>query len=179
MKRLWVLLPVVAVLVYAEPAHAQLKAQGIYIGASGGVGLTKLNFDEIDLLDDTALVWKAVVGYRARFFAFEIDYRSLSQLKALFPGSELVAKSNGFTGSALLILPLGPIDIFGRGGGHYSTSEFGFGNDAVETKAWSLLYGAGLGLRIGNFALRVEYERPQIEAISELHQMTAGFTIAF
>jgi hypothetical protein len=179
MKRLWVLAAVLCILVYAAPAEAQLKAQGLYIGASGGAGLTKLSIDEIDLIDDTSLVWKAAVGYRMRFLAFEIDYRSMSKVKALFPGSEVAAQSKGFTGSALLILPAGPIDFFARGGGHYATSEIGVGADIGETKAWSLLYGAGLGIRVGSFALRFEYERPQIEVIPDLHQLTVGFTIAF
>jgi len=182
MKRLWVLVTVLLLFAYADSALAQggkLKAQGFYIGGSGGVGLTKLDFDAINLLDDSALVWKAVTGYRWRYFALEFDYRSLSQIKAVFPGSELTAKSKGFTGSLLLILPLGPVDIFGRGGGHRATSTVGFNEDLTETKEWSLLYGGGLGIRVGSFALRFEYERLDLEAISELNQVTGGFTIAF
>lgn len=182
MKRLWVLVPVLFLFAHAEPALAQggkLKAQGFYIGGSGGVGLAKLDFDEINLLDDSALVWKAVTGFRWRYFAVEFDYRSLSQVKAVFPGSELTAQSKGFTGSLLLILPLGPIDFFGRGGGHRATSTVGFGEDLVETKEWVLLYGGGLGIRVGSFALRFEYERVDLEAIAALNQLTGGFTIAF
>jgi len=182
MKRLWVLVPVLLMLAYATPALAQggkLKAQGIYIGASGGVGLTKLDLSEINLLDDSALVWKAVAGYRWRYFAVEFDYRSLSQVKAVFPGSELTAKSKGFTGSLLLILPLGPIDLFGRGGGHRATSDVGFLDDIERTEEWALVYGGGIGFRVGSFALRAEYERLDLEAISELNQITGGFTIAF
>lgn len=182
MKKLWVVVPVLLMLTYAGPTFAQggkLKAQGFYIGGSGGVAQTKLDFDQINLLDDTAVVWKAVAGFRWRYFAVEFDYRSMSQVKAVFPGSELTAESKGFTGSLLLILPLGPIDLFGRGGGHRATANVGFGNDIVETKEWSLVYGGGLGLRIGSFALRVEYERLDLEAITELNQVTGGFTVAF
>lgn len=182
MKKLWILVPVLLMFAYAEPALAQggkLQAQGFYIGGSGGVGLTKLDFDEINLLDDSALLWKAVAGVRWRYFALEFDYRSLSQVKAVFPGSELTAKSKGFTGSLLLILPVGPIDLFGRGGGHRATTTVGFGDDLNETKEWVLVYGGGLGIRMGSFALRFEYERLDLEAITELNQLTGGFTIAF
>jgi len=182
MKRLWVLVPVLLLSVYGESALAQggkLGAQGVYIGGSAGVGLTKLDFNQINLLDDSSLVWKAVAGYRWRYFALELDYRSLSQVKAVFPGSEVTAESKGFTGSLLLILPLGPIDLFGRGGGHRATSTVGLGNNLVETKEWVLLYGGGLGFRVGSFALRFEYERVDLEAIAQLNQVTGGFTIAF
>jgi len=182
MKRLWVLVPVLLMFAYADPAFAQggqLKAQGFYIGGSAGVGLTKLDFDEINLLDDSALVWKAVAGFRWRYFALEFDYRSMSQVKAVFPGSELTAKSKGFTGSLLLILPLGPIDFYGRGGGHRATSTVGFLDDLVETKEWVLVYGGGIGFRVGSFALRFEYERLDLEAITEVNQVTGGFTVAF
>ena len=59
MKKLWVLVTALLLFAYAEPAFAQggkLKAQGFYIGGSAGVGLTKLDFDDINLLDDSALV---------------------------------------------------------------------------------------------------------------------------
>jgi len=182
MKRLWVLALVLLLFVCAEPVLAQggkLSAQGFYIGGSAGVGLTKLDFNEINLLDDSSLVWKAAAGYRWRYFAVEFDYRSLSQVKAVFPGSELTAESKGFTGSVLLILPLGPIDFFGRGGGHRATSTVGFVGSEAETKEWVLVYGGGLGFRVGSFTLRFEYERVDLEAIAELHQLTGGFTIAF
>ena len=83
MKRLWILLPLLAVVAFAEPASAQgLKAEGFYIGASAGAGLTKLEFENINLLDDSALVWKVGAGWRWRFVAIEFDYRQLSQLNA-------------------------------------------------------------------------------------------------
>ena len=181
MKRLWVIAPVLLLLAYAEPALAQgkLKAEGLYIGASGGLGLTKLDVEEINLLDDSSVAWKVVSGFRSRNFAMEFDYRSLSEVKAIFPGSELTASAKGFAGSALLILPLGPVDLYGRGGVWRATSKVGFGEDIEELKEWAWMYGGGLAFRIGSFALRVEYERPSLELISELHQVTGGFTIAF
>ncbi|NKB90332.1 MAG: outer membrane beta-barrel protein [Acidobacteria bacterium] len=180
MKRLWVLLLLAAVVWVAEPVEAQgLKAEGFYIGGSVGAGLTKLEFDQINLLDDSALVWKVGAGYRWRFFAIEFDYRQLSQLNAILPGSEITADSKGFTGSLLLILPAGPIDLYARGGGHRATTKVGLGDDITETEEWALMYGGGIAFRIGSFSLRAEYERPQLDAISDLHQVTAGFTVAF
>jgi hypothetical protein len=181
MKKLWVLLPVLCLVAYAAPAAAQgkLKAEGFYIGASGGLGLTKLDIDEINLLDDSSVAWKAITGYRSRNFAMEFDYRSLSEVKAIFPGSELTASAKGFATSALLILPLGPVDLYGRGGVWRASTKVGFGADIVEDKQWAWMYGAGLAVRIGSFSLRAEYERPSLEAISNLHIVTGGFTVAF
>ncbi len=182
MKRLWVLAPVLLLFVYAEPALAQggkLQAEGFYIGGGAGVSLTKLDLDEISLIDDTSVQWKAIAGFRWRFFALEFDYRSLSEVRSAIPGSELTAESRGFTGSALLILPVGPIDLFGRVGGHRATSDVGFGASLVETKEWAVIYGGGLGLRLGPVTLRAEYERPQLDAMTDLHQVTGGLLIAF
>ncbi len=181
MKRLWVLGLLAAGLVCADSALAQgkLKAEGVYLGGSAGAGLTKLDIDNVDLLDDTSLAWKAVVGFRSRYFAVEFDYRSLQEVNSVIPGSEITAKTKGFTGSALLILPVGPVDIFGRAGGFRATSTIGIADNITETKEWALVYGGGLGLRVGSFTLRVEYERPQLEAIEDLHLLMGGFTIAF
>ena len=196
MKRLWVFaLLLLLALTSFEPALAQnqqssqggkLKAQGIYIGGSAGVGLTKLDLDEINLLDDSSLAWKAVAGYRWRNFAVEFDYRSLAKLEATIPGSELTAEAKGFSGSALLLLPLGPVDFFGRIGTFRATTKIGIGDAVNETKEWALIYGGGLGFRAGSFTIRAEYERPKLEPLIdgvasnvELHQFTGGFTIAF
>jgi hypothetical protein len=180
MKRLWVLLFVLAAVVVAKPASAQgLKAEGFYIGLSGGVGLTKLEFDNINLLDDSALTWKGAAGVRWRFFAVEFDYRQMSQVNAILPGSEITAESKGFTGSLLLILPVGPIDLYARGGYHRATTKVGLLDDIEETQEWAPIYGGGLAIRIGSFSLRAEYERPKLDAITDLHQVTGGFTVAF
>ena len=179
MKRLWEIGVLVVVRGHASPALAQggLAAQGTYIAGSIGAAAIRLDADEINLIDDTTITWKVGLGQRWRYFAFEIDYRSLNELTAIFPGADLTMSTTGFQGSMLLILPAGPLGIFGRGGLFRWKHRSGIAEDITETKGADFAYGAGVALRLGSFSLRAEYERFQVEFLRDLQMVSAGITI--
>ncbi len=181
MKRLCGIGVLVVLLGCTSPALAQggLAAEGSYIAGSIGAALIRLDVDEINLIDDTTIAWKAGAGHRSRYIAFEIDYRSLRELTASFPGSDLTARTTGFQGSMLLILPAGPFEIFGRGGWFRWKHETGIAGDITETKGTDFVYGAGAALRLGTFSLRAEYERFRVDFLQDLQMVTAGITIGF
>ena len=181
MRRLCGIGVLVVLLGCASPAFAQrgLAAEGSYIAGSIGAALIRLDVDEINLIDDTTIAWKAGVGYRSRYIAFEIDYRLLSELTAIFPGSDLTARTTGFQGSVLLIFPAGPFEIFGRGGWFRWKHETGIAGEITETKGADFAYGAGAALRLGTFSLRAEYERFRVDFLQDLQMVTAGITIGF
>ena len=181
MRRLWGIVVLVALLGCASPALAQgsLAAEGLYISGSVGAALIRLDLDEINLIDDTTIAWKAGAGYRARYFAIEIDYRSLSKLTTIFPGADLTSRTTGLQASMLLILPAGPLDIFGRGGWFRWAHETGIAADITEMKGTNFAYGAGVALRLGTFSLRAEYERFQVDFLRDLQMVSAGITIGF
>lgn len=181
MRRLWEIGVLVVLLGYASPALAQggLAAEGPYIAGSVGAALIRLDLDEINLIDDTTIAWKAGAGYRSRYLAFEVDYRSLNKLTAAFPGADLTASTTGFQGSMLLILPAGPFEIFGRGGWFRWKHLAGVADDITETTGTDFAYGAGAALRLGTFSLRAEYERFQVDFLRDLQMVSAGITIGF
>ncbi len=181
MRRLWGSAVLVVLLGHASPALAQggLAAEGPYIAGSVGAALIRLDIDDVDLIDDTTIAWKAGLGYRGRYFAVEVDYRSLRELTAAFPGADLTASTTGFQGSMMLILPAGPVDLFGRGGWFRWKHESGIAAEITETKGTDFAYGVGIALRLGTFSLRAEYERFQVDFLRDLQMVTAGITIGF
>lgn len=179
MKRLWGITALSTILLYATPAAAQMAASGPYIGGAIGGATVKLDLNEINLIDDTALAWKVLAGYRWKNFAIEADYRAMEKLTAVFPGSDVTSRTRGFQGSALLFLPVGPVDFFGRAGAFRWTLETGLANVIEETTGTDFAYGGGIALRIGSASLRAEYERSQIEGLTNPHMITAGVTLAF
>ncbi len=180
MRRLWGFGVLVVFLGCASPALAQgLQAQGPYIAGSAGAALVRLDIDDINLIDDTTIAWKAGAGYRSRNIAFEVDYRSLRELTAIFPGADLTARTTGLQASMLLILPAGPFEIFGRGGWFRWKHETGIIDEITETKGTDFAYGGGAALRAGTFSLRVEYERFNVDFLRDLQMVTVGITIGF
>lgn len=178
MRKLPLLLIVLAIgLLYAQPALAQgggIRAQGVYIGAAAGGGWLKTADGEFD---DVDVAYKFIGGYRARHFAIEIDYRSLGSVSGALEG--LQSKTTGYQPSALLMLPLGPVDIYGRGGAFFWKNKVSVGDISAEIDGTAFGFGGGLALRVGSFSLRAEYEKELIEELNNPWLATLGFTIAF
>lgn len=172
------LLPLFAVAVlflYAAPAQAQaLKAQGPYIGGAVGGGWLQTEDGEFD---DVTTAWKVLSGFRSRFFAFEVDYRNLGSVKGALEGVQ--SNTKGIQSSMLLILPAGPIDIYGRGGAFFWKNKVTAGDVSAEIDGTAFGYGGGLALRLGSFALRAEYEKELISELNDPWMATGGITIAF
>ncbi len=180
MRRLWEIGVLVVLVGASSPVLAQgLQAEGPYIAGSAGAALIRLDIDDINLIDDTTIAWKAGAGLRSRYVAFEVDYRSLRELTAIFPGADLTAETTGFQASMLLILPAGPFEIFGRGGWFRWKHQTGIVDEITETTGTDFAYGAGAALRLGSFSLRAEYERFKVDFLRDLQMVTAGITIGF
>ena len=83
--------------------------------------------------------------------------------------------------AGLVILPLGPVDLFGKGGAMYLTLDKNIdGSPSSRGSGSNAFYGAGIGVRIGrSMALRAEYEYVDAANLSRMQMYSASFIIRF
>lgn len=140
---------------------------GIYLGAGVGQSAIKISdtdpsFGNFDVdSDDTA--WKAFLGWRPLgFLAVEAGYRDFGSGSDSSGTLRSAADVNAFDASVLGILPVGPIDVFARAGLVAWDAEVKLNDGSTFEKtdydSEDLIYGAGLGFRLGSLGVRGEYE---------------------
>jgi outer membrane protein with beta-barrel domain len=156
-RALAALLPLVASAAYADD-----PAVGFYLGA--GVGTATLELEDSNSIadfegDDTG--FKVAAGYRfLKWVAVEAAYQDYGQPEDDVLGLQLRGEFNAFSVSALGLLPLGNFDLFARGGiarwdGSLTAAPFGV---EVSEDNTDPLFGLGAQYRLGQLAIRLEYE---------------------
>lgn len=152
---------VLALLLLAGNSLAAEPVTGFYLGA--GVGNATLTLEDSDTAndfegDDTAV--RVIAGYRLfRYFAIEANYADYGTAEDILFGTKLQADFSAFHVSAVGLIPLGPVDLFGKlGVGAWEGTlrdDFGFeySEDNVDPIA-----GLGVQFRSGQMAVRVEAE---------------------
>lgn len=173
-------------------AHAQ--DNGIYIGASAAdvstdfdLGLAAPAYD----VDDETSGFKLIGGIRPLDpFGVEVNYVDLGDTDATFSGVCPPVVGGGCPGSATFdaralsvsavgyySLPL--VDVFGRIGvaRWESEREIPLLGSATE-RGTDLTYGAGAQVRLLSIALRLEYERFELDRDS-VDSVSVGFTYTF
>src|SRR6266850_530033 len=160
------------------PALALAQDGGGYFGASIGPSKAKHWCSTDDLPPGAALAacdargkgWKMFAGYRfSRFFAFEgsfIDFDKYSLTATSGAESTTVtARATALSAAAVAIIPLGPLEVFGKAGmakvkaqsreATLSGTTFKLGKNDNEAH-----YGVGLNYRLtSEWDVRAELER--------------------
>ncbi len=155
---------------------------GFYVGGA----LTQSRFDADNFstgdIDDEDNSWKAIVGMRASpHLAFEANYINFGKSTApsVSAGGPYVADADGFALYGVGLLPVGPVELFAKAGASRIDSKGNVGAVFYEDKATQFAYGAGVQLRLSNFALRAEYEKFNTDVIGDLDLISVGFTYTF
>ena len=180
------LLPALALALFGTTAQA--ADNGVYLGA--GVSQVKLknvgkDFNTGNLndfkLDNTS--WKLIAGFRPIDpFAVELNYIDLGSENKTVGGSAFKADGKAYAGYAVGFLPIGPIDLFAKGGLVRWESKataggpLGFRFDEKGTKFG---YGAGVQARLGSLAGRLEYEKFDVDHTDGVELLTLGVTWTF
>ncbi|HEU5442296.1 MAG TPA: hypothetical protein VFU61_00630 [Steroidobacteraceae bacterium] len=161
---------------------------GLYIGAgyvraqvNDVFGNTGYGFK----IDDNA--WKAILGFRPiPPFAVEANYVDLGhQSRRLLGGSpNSHADTRAFDIFGVGLLPLGPVDIYGKAGGArwtLSGNLQGPGNAlfALDRNGTSFVWGAGIQAHWGPIGARLEYEHFQMPYTDGARLYTAAVTFTF
>jgi len=172
---------------WLSPAMA--ADSGFYIGAGAGQAQIKdetanpngagtVNFDARDTS------YKAFGGYRLKAipildFAGEAGYIYFGKPSRTILGQNVEYKAQGATAAGLVIFPLGPVDFFGKGGVMYSSIDKNVGGTATSKTGSGALYGAGVGVRLGMFGIRFEYEYFDVSSLNRLQMYSVSGVIQF
>jgi hypothetical protein len=158
-------------------AHA--ADSGFYIGVGGG----QAEFQD-DVASARSHTYKAFAGYRLKAlplldFAAEGTYHYVGNgtHNALPQPSTYSMEAGSVAG--LVILPIGPVDLFGKGGAMYSTLHKNVGGTTTSRSGNDAFYGAGVGFNIGSIGVRAEYEYFDVGNLKRMQAYTASLLIRF
>ena len=173
---------VVLVPALAAPGAALAADNGFYVGlasseVSSDYAVSSLSSSGAD--DDRGL--KAIVGFRPLdSFAIEANYVDMGETNVpiSFPPSTLSIDSQALSVSAVGLVALPLVDLYGRIGISSWESEASFLGGTQKESGSDPTYGAGAQFRVGSFALRVEYERFDLDDDSS-DLVSLGFTYTF
>lgn len=172
----------IGILLAAAPAGAQMTPGGsaprVYFGAGAGVADFEDNVELEDLgdveLDDDSTAYKFFGGYRATpNFGIEGGYRSFGEADA----GPFSIETTGIDVSAVGFLPLGPVDLFAKGGVIFwdTDGDGGIPGDDGE----DLTYGIGGQLNLAGLFFRVESEWFDIDFPDDSQMITGSVGISF
>jgi outer membrane protein with beta-barrel domain len=166
----------------AAPGAAMAADNGFYVGlASSDVSsdYAVSSFSSAGADDDRGL--KAIVGFRPLDgFAIEANYVDMGETNVpiAFPPSTLSIDSEALSVSAVGLIALPLVDLYGRVGMARWESEASLLGGSQKESGTDPTYGAGAQLRVGSFALRFEYERFELDDDSS-DLVSVGFTYTF
>ena len=151
----------------------------------GGVGgaRAKENVGS-ETLDATDAGYKAFIGYRFDLvpiidLAAEAGYTDFGGPSTTIGGQEAKFKLHGAYAAGLLIFPLGPIDLYGKGGAYNWKSELTFGGSTDSRSGSDPFYGVGVGFYLWKIGIRAEYERYQIKDVDRVDMFSVNALFQF
>ena len=152
---------------------------GFYLG--GSVGNANVEIENLGGLssadfkgDDTG--YKFIVGIRPLdWLAVEGSYVNFGEPKDTVLGVPLEAEGDGISAFVVGFLPIGPVDLFAKGGLiSWDTKVTGFDGDGTD-----LAYGVGAQFRVWSISLRAEYEIFDVADVKDLNMVSIGATFTF
>lgn len=160
-----------------------LADTGFYLGA--GIGqVTTRDFEDTDFNEDDS-GFKLFGGWRSKFFGIEGGYRDLGEPTELgevldaFGIDGLSVKTTGWDLYAMLIAPIGPLELFAKGGGVYWQVEANLGGLREERDGGSPAWGLGAAIRLGPVSVRAEYESFEVDVLDKLDMYSVSALINF
>jgi hypothetical protein len=163
----------------AVPGAALAADNGFYVGLASSDVSSDYAVSSAGADDDRGL--KAIVGFRPLDgFAIEANYVDMGQTRVplTFPPSTLTIDSEALSVSAVGLIALPLVDLYGRVGMARWESELSALGGSQKESGTDPTYGAGAQFRVGSFALRFEYERFELEDDSS-DLVSVGFTYTF
>jgi len=166
--------------VAAFPARAE---SGLYLGGGIGQATVKDSSTAGDFDADHA-AYKAFVGYRFGMLpivdlAVEGGYVDFGKPSQDIGGQRAEFKIHGAYAAGLLIFPLGPVDLYGKGGVIEAKTESSVGGISTSRSSSNGFYGAGVGLRVWKIGLRAEYERYQVKDVDRVQLFSVSALFQF
>jgi hypothetical protein len=162
------------------PLHA---ADGLYLGIGAGLATVKdqVNAETLDA-DDAA--FRGFIGWRfdelpVVDLAVEAAYTDFGRPSQTLAGQNVQFRLSGPSVAGLLILPLGPLDLYAKGGVLSWRSELSNGASTASRSGSDAFYGAGVGFYLWKLGFRVEYERFQIKDVDRMEMLSLSALFQF
>jgi OOP family OmpA-OmpF porin len=175
------LMIVIGILLLASTAT---MAGPFYFGASAAK--TNLQVEDLNgTYDDSDTTYKAFVGYRfIKYFGIEGGYVDFGTFNDETSGIDLEVDSTAWDLFVVGILPLGTwFELFGKAGYFQwdrNAETSGLVTGTENDSGNNLVYGGGMAFVFGkHFALRLEYERYEMNDVENLDQESAGIEFRF
>jgi OOP family OmpA-OmpF porin len=165
----------VAGLGFASAAGA--ADNGFYLGASLGQSNVEVRqgLANIDG-DDTG--YKLIAGIRPLdWLAVEANYIDFGKVE----DGGAVSENDGLSAFVVGFLPVGPVDLFAKGGlvKSNSTVKLSGVGKLFDTDGTDFAYGVGAQFRLLSVSLRAEYEVFDVEHVKDLNMLSVGVTYTF
>lgn len=164
-------------------------ADGLYLGAGLGAAAVRDSFD-VSTFEAEDLAYKAFIGWRFDNLplidvAVEAAYTNFGKPSQVLapsagaPAEDVEFKLHGPSAAGLLILPLGPLDLYAKGGVIKWRLDQTIGGSTTGRSGTDAFYGAGAGIYLWKLGFRVEYERYQIKDVDRVEMLSAGVLFQF
>jgi hypothetical protein len=158
---------------------------GFYLG--GSVGNANLEIDDIAGVseadfkgDDTG--YKLIAGIRPLdWFGVEaawVDFGDAED-RIRFQNQDIPVsiEGDGISAFAVGFLPIGPVDLFAKGG--LISWDSKISGDFDDDDGTDLAYGVGAQFRVWSISVRAEYEVFDVDSVDDLSMISVGATFTF
>jgi hypothetical protein len=153
--------------------QARAAGQGLYLG--GSIGQSTLEDDlstTLDSFNEKDTSYRVFGGYRLGILplldlALETGYRDLGNPEEKIDGQTFKVDLTGYDLSALVILPVGPIDFYLKAGELWFSIDKSYANIDKSDDDFGAIFGAGIGARLWKLGLRAEYEVAAIDQLDK------------
>ncbi len=175
---------VVLILPLVLLAVAPARGAGLYVGGSVGASYVGLSWENVDIEDleisGADFAWKVFGGYKLiPFLSLEGGYRDLGSVSDSFEDIVYGAETSGWDVEAMGIIPLGVAHLWGKAGYFWWTSKTEEGGEAGEDTGSDFMWGLGADVSILMIALRLEWEKFEIEDAEHISMLSGGVTFGF
>jgi len=156
---------------------------GLYLGA--GIGQATIKDDTSSVaFDADHAAYKGFVGYRFDKIpivdlAVEGGYTDFGKPSQDIGGQRVEFKLHGAYAAGLLIFPLGPFDLYGKGGAISAKLESTSGGMTTSRTGTDPFYGVGAGFYVWKIGIRAEYERYKIKDVDRVQMFSVNALFQF
>lgn len=174
----------VAALLILIMAVTSAYGAGLYVGGSLGASFARWEWKDIDeedfKLDGADVAYKIFGGYKViPFLSLEGGYRDLGKVTDGIEGVVYGAETTGWDVEAMGILPLGVAHVWAKAGYFRWSSDGSWGDDTESDSGTDFMWGLGGDLSILGIAVRLEWEKFEIEGADHISMLSAGATLGF
>ena len=157
---------------------------GIYLGA--GIGNTFFSSEaedalsEVQEISENSTAWKIFAGYRLNeFIGIEGGYRNFGNISTSIGDATYESNTTGWDLEALGLFRISMIDLFGKAGVMFSSTEESEGSESTDDTSTDFLWGLGVGAHFGPFGARLEWESIVVDGPTNLSMVSLSATYGF